>query len=549
MLPRQESNHPLDKVRFGLMVAIGGEDPTETLDIIAQQMATVDSELAEIPRRAQELGPEFEATAGGELRRLLAVFQRYSSWLSHTRTALTGGDTSSMMELHEESHDLLPTITEALQAYNKAFSSFGPFESAVSNSLWRLAEGLEADRVVPATWKQYTDFYQSELKAKLESLMQLDLPGRTPLLEGYAEALKGVTQMAENVPQTAESVKPALEKLDGSLASAEALEFVLAESQKQKAARIPATAALLHVVKNARERLGEDLVLAVLDDYNETVEGYLETFERAVARPTHSDLIREEIPRTLDTIDSHFLLIEELNDALEAGAETLGELLEKIQQSADRLIESREVYEVAALHQSYKACPSCSRSNPPENLSCEACGELLPRLDRTARTPSSTFSLMSGPISEETQQAEMTENVARLFQACDDVHDKKMTLEQYKEELKRAAGSLTEFVEEYENQVNLALDESLFSPEEWQTWKSNHLPHLEDLAISYHAGIEDLRGGLMSMETYLKEPEREHLVEGVRLYWQGIQAIHRGKLAIQTHAKLLDDLFKESQSR
>ena len=156
---------------------------------------------------------------------------------------------------------------------------------------------------------------------------------------------------------------------------------------------------------------------------------------------------------------------------------------------------------------------------------------------------------MSGPISEETQQAEMTENVARLFQACDDVHDKKMTLEQYKEELKRAAGSLTEFVEEYENQVNLALDESLFSPEEWQTWKSNHLPHLEDLAISNHAGIEDLRGGLMSMETYLKEPEREHLVEGVRLYWQGIQAIHRGKLAIQTHAKLLDDLFKESQSR
>ena len=548
MLPRQESHHPLDKVRFGLMVAIGGEDPKETLEVIAQQMSTVQNELAEIPKRALELGPDFEASAGDKLRRLLAVFQRYSTWLDRTRTALTGGDTASMMELHEESQDLLPTITEALDAYNRAFANFGPFQSAVTNSLRRVAEGIEAGRVVPATWSQYAEFYQSELKSKLESLMQLDLPGRTPLLEGYAEALKLVSQMAAEPPAAADSVNKALDLLDASLAPAEILESVLAESQKEKAAKIPATAALLHVVKNARELLGEELVLAVLDDYNETVEGYLETFERAVARPTHSDLIREEIPRTLDTIDSHFMLIEELNDALEAGETTLEELLQKIQQSADRLVESREVYEVAALHHSYKACPSCSRSNPPENLSCEACGELLPRVDRTARTPSSTFSLMSGPISEETQQAEMTENVARLFQACDDVHDKKIGREQFKEELKRAADSLADFVEEYENQVNLALDESLFSPEEWQSWKSHHLPHLEDLAISYHSGIEDLRSGLVSMEAYLKEPERDHLVEGVRLYWQGIQAIHRGKLAIQTHAKLLDDLFKESQS-
>lgn len=44
---------------------------------------------------------------------------------------------------------------------------------------------------------------------------------------------------------------------------------------------------------------------------------------------------------------------------------------------------------------------------------------------------SSTFNLLTGPALEETQEMPMTENVARLFNACDDVHDGKITMEQF----------------------------------------------------------------------------------------------------------------------
>ena len=37
MIPRADSDHPIDKIRFGLMVAIGGEDATETLEEIEKQ--------------------------------------------------------------------------------------------------------------------------------------------------------------------------------------------------------------------------------------------------------------------------------------------------------------------------------------------------------------------------------------------------------------------------------------------------------------------------------------------------------------------------------
>lgn len=530
------------------MIAIGGEDPGETLATIAQQQEAVDRELVQVPQRAQELGPDFLSQAGSALERLMAVFNRYSGWLAATKTALEESETSDMMELHEQSHDLLPELTKALSDYHQAYAGFGPFESALCNTMWRLTEGLEKKTTTLDTWKEYTAFYQSELSTKLLTLNQLELPGRTPLFDGYGESLKNLQKLMQIESPTCEAVRSDLKRLDKALAPTEILESVIATSQANGTTKIPATNTLLYVLRKAQDELGEDLVLAVLDDYNETVEGFLDTFERAVARPTHSDLVREEIPRTLDTLDGHFLLIEDLNDILE-GDETdaLEELLQKIEQSADRLIESRDVYETAALHQSYKACPSCGRSNPPENRSCEACGEMMPRPDKTGRMPSSTFNLMSGPISEQTQTAEMTENVARLFQSCDDVNDGKISKQQFADELRRAAAALTEFIEEYENQVNLALDESLFSPSEWENWRTNHLPHLEDQAISYYAGIEDLKAGLASMEVYFSEPDKAHLIEGIRLYWQGIQAIHRGKLAIQSHTKLLDDLLKESE--
>lgn len=547
MLPTQESDHPLDKIRFGLMVAIGGADTKETLDEIAEQEKIVGRELREIPARAEVLGQEFLAKSQESRQQLLDTLQKYGQWLKQAAEALKTEDTATTMTLHEESQDLLPNLTAALEKYSKVYSSSGPFESALANTLWRIATSIDDPTAQSDSWSEYCEYYQAELYKKLETLVTLDVPGRTALVEGYGASLKAIHQLGQKGLDSADSIRPLLQELDENFSPAEALEQVMTEALKKNQTRIPATNVLLAVVQ---KELPEAVILSVLDDYNETVEGYLETFERAVARPTHSDLIREEIPRTLDTIDGHFMLIEDLNDILEAGeGENLSSVLSKIEESANSLIESREVYEVAAQHQSFLSCPSCSRSNPPENRACEACGEPLPQADKTGRRRSSTFSLMSGPISEETQKLEMTENVARLFQACDDVNDGKIGVDEYTQELQTAATALTDFVEEYENLVAIALDESLFNPEEWENWRNNHLPYLEDLAISYYAGIEDMKNGLESMETYLSEPDEAHLIEGIRLYWQGLQAVHHGRLGIESHSKLLDDLLKETQER
>lgn len=548
MLPTQDSDHPLDKIRFGLMVAIGGADPKETLKVITEQEEIVDRELREVPQRASALGQEFLDQSAETRRELQVVLEEYRSWLSQASAALKTEDTATTMALHEESQDLLPKLTTALENYSKVYSSAGPFQGSPANTLWRIATSIQDSSLAEQSWSEYCEYYQSELSKKLETLVSLDVPGRTALVEGYSASLKVVHQLGQQGLKPADAARPLLEEFDRHYTPSELLETVMSAALKKNQTRIPATNVLLEVLGSSRKHLPQTMVFSVLDDYNETVEGYLETFERAVARPTHSDLIREEIPRTLDTIDGHFMLIEDLNDLIEEG-ESLEVMLSKIEESANKLIESREVYEVAAQHQSFLACPSCSRSNPPENRACEACGEPLPQADKTGRRRSSTFSLMSGPITEETQKLEMTEYVANLFRACDDMNDGKIGVDEYTQELQKAATALTDFVEEYENLVAMALDESLFSPEEWENWRNHHLPYLEDMAISYYAGIEDMQKGLVSMETYLTEPDEAHLVEGIRLYWQGVQAVHHGRLGIQAHSKLLDDLLKETQGK
>ena len=59
MIPRADSDHPIDKIRFGLMVAIGGEDATETLEEIQRQEHVARRELEEVPQRAAARGEEF----------------------------------------------------------------------------------------------------------------------------------------------------------------------------------------------------------------------------------------------------------------------------------------------------------------------------------------------------------------------------------------------------------------------------------------------------------------------------------------------------------
>ena len=88
MIPRQESDHPIDKIRFGLMVAIGGEDSSETLELVKNQERIARREIDEVPKRAESRGVEFLEYSAASRTQLLAQLEEYLTWLTKAKEAL-----------------------------------------------------------------------------------------------------------------------------------------------------------------------------------------------------------------------------------------------------------------------------------------------------------------------------------------------------------------------------------------------------------------------------------------------------------------------------
>ena len=548
MFVRSDSDHPIDRISSGLMIAIGGEPADDTLVLIGQQKQVVDRELAAVPSRAEGRGADFVAKARPQLDQMLEALRQYGSWLDAAKESLETGDTNRMVETYEASHDIIPNLNTAVEQYSAVFASYGPYKSVPANGMARLGEGIESGEVQPQAWKEMCDFYANGLKQKVESVKAVGLPGKSFLVEGYQNASAQVSQLAHLDPGNRASHTTSLQALDDTVHGAEQVEFVMSSNIEGDTA-IAATNVLVALVHGFKEKkISREAMDSSLDDYSEIMDNFSELFEESVSKPIDSVLVQDEIPRTLDTLDAHYAAVEELIGSVESGqAEALDKAVGTLVETARKLDQSRNVYATAAQHENQVLCPSCGRNNPPENRLCEACGESLPRAAENSALASSTFSVMaSQQVLEENQQLVMTENVARLFDACDAVAVGNITEDEFLGEVNRARMGLKELATELDEIAETLMDRSAHTDESWAVWESQHLPHLEDVAQGFLHGLSECGEGLDTMATFVDDPNDQHLIRGVRRVWEGLGVVHRSSLSFQTYSKLLDDVMKEA---
>jgi hypothetical protein len=545
---RSDSNHPIDRIASGLMIAIGGEVPDDTLVLIGQQKQVVDRELAAVPSRAEGRGADFVARAKPQLDKVLEALRNYGSWLEAARECLEVGDTGRMVEAYEASHDIIPSLNAAVEEYTALYSSYGPYQTVPANGMDRLGDGIASGEVQPQAWKEMCDYYANGLRQKVDSVSEVGLPGKTFLIDGYNSAATQILALARLDPRNKASHKPALQALDDGLHRTEQVEFTMSGSIEGTTS-IAATNVLVGLVNAFKAKSVAKAALdSAVDDYSEIMDNFSETFEGSVSRPIDSVLVQEEIPRTLDNLDAHYAAVEDLIASLDSeNSEGIDNAVNALVETARKLLESRNVYAAAVQHENQILCPSCSRSNPPENRLCEACGEPLPRAAEAAGLASSTFSVMASQQAlEENKQLVMTENVARLFDACDDVAADIITREQFLDEVQRARAGLKSLREDLDEIADGLMDRKSYTDEQWAVWEAQHLPHLEDVAQGFIHGMDECNEGLDSMTSFVDDPDEDHLIRGVRRVWEGLGIIHRSSLSFDTYAKMLTDVMNEA---
>ncbi len=546
MIVQQQAATPVDELQQRLFEVIGGEDPQDVIPLVEHQLMVAERELKGIPERAQERGPEFVKASEELMNAVLEQFRRYQVWLTDLKQALEDQNHNGYVHAHEEAQTLVPEFFQAMEKYSKFFASQGPYASPWSNTLARIASAITKGLVDEQIWEETLEGFEQAMTAKVGSVQVTALPGRTACAETYQEALETVRALQEAESLQEADLKPLLLELEESTMMGDKIERLMADGMEGPT---PMPVANVIVAVSRKALAGEvegSLAISFLEDYATMMDRYWEVFEKNVGRPTDSALVHQEIPKALEYGDQHDQAAEELTAALKAGNNAAAEVaLNKLMDTARKLSESREVFETAAKHQTHAVCPACGRANPSENRRCEACGAVLPTEAGTGT--SSTFNVLSGPALEETQELGMTENVAKLFNACDAVADGSISVEQFQAVVAEAMTGLKEFAKELDDIAEDMLDESEMTDEVKQVWQESHLPYVLEIGSHFAAGINDVEAGLASMLAYVQDPDREHLVEGIRTVWEGLNVIHRARLAMNSNVQMFQDLLQEAR--
>jgi len=516
------------------------------LPLVEHQLMVAERELKEIPARAQERGAEFVQASEGLRNAVLEQFRHYQKWLGDLQKALEDQDHNGYVRAHEEAQTLVPALFEAMEAYSKFFASQGPYASPWSNTLSRIASAITKGLVDEQIWEETLQGFEGALAHKIASVHATALPGRTACSQQYQVALDTIVGLLEAESLQEADLKPELLQLEEATLMGDKLERLMGDGLEGPTP-MPVANVIVAVARKAMAgELEGEMAASFLSDYAAMMDRYWEAFEKSVARPTDSALVHQEIPKALEAGDQHDQAVDELTAALTANDKAAAEAaLGKLMDTAQRLAESREVFDTAAKHQTHAMCPGCGRANPSENRRCEACGAVLPTEAGTGA--SSTFNVLSGPALEETQELGMTENVAKLFNACDAVADGSLSVEQFQAVVAEALSGLKEFARELDEIAEDMLDESQMPDEVRQVWRESHLPYVIELGQHFAAGISDCEAGLASMLAYVKDPDKELLIEGVRLVWEGLNVIHRARLAMNSNLQMFQDLLQEAR--
>jgi hypothetical protein len=537
---------PVDEIQMKLFAVIGGEDPQEVIPLVDKQLTVAERELHEVPQRAEARGPEFVAAQQDKIQAVVEQFRHYHAWLEKSRQALVEGDHAQLVAAYEEAQALIPALFGALEVYGAAFSAQGPFATPFANTLARIAEGIHAGQAGEESWDDYINNFAQMFNAKIAEVRNAPLPGRGACGQAYQQGAEVLQKLQALEALDAASLQAPLQELDEAVATGEKVERLIAQGVEGPSP-IPMTNVVISAVrKGLAGEIDSSLASSFLDDYRDLLDGFWEGFERSISRPSDSALVQQEIPRTLETGDSHDAAVEELMNAFgQKDAAACDAAIARLIETGQKLEESREVYNTAAQHQGQALCPGCGRANPPENKRCEACGHILPT--EAGVGSSSSFNVLAGPALEETQELGMTENVAKLFSACDDVAEGKISLAEFQNVVSDGMLGLKEFAKELDDIATETMDESKLNDEAKQVWQENYLPQMQELGAAFVSGLSDCEAGLKSMQAYVSEQDNEHLINGVRLVWEGLNVIHRARLAMNSNLQMLEDVLQEAR--
>lgn len=524
--------------------------PFEQIEpLLSSRLSTVLVSREDFERRAEALGDAFTIPTADLIDQVHDYFDAYEDVI---RSMLSYGEKKKanlLLDGNQRLAELTAPMMEAVQAYSRAFLTFGPSPYPLVNAVTNIFRNI-----IDGTANQQTlDLIINEaVEQNAQAVGEIDASPHAK-----SEGWQKKREAFERVSQAVQKLKPVkghdeIEAATAELREAfEALtqadELIFSETLAQGPTAMPAANVLINTARGVlRGTYSLDLMEETLSWYQGYISAVEEQFNSAVEGETDSALLLDELPRTREIADLHVEVIEDLIETLaDFSAETVEPILEELEDVVGRLHESSKVYMEVAEREGKLVCVACGEPNLPTDRSCQKCGQKLPQLVDPNLYATSTveFEERSGLGIEERPDGVVTENTYKLFEACSKFFEQKIGEAEFRQTIEWSRGLLEAAEENVRAAKAAEVSEDVMAsatPDEVELIEAN-LKLFADTKHLFEEGIEEWHEGLELMEDYIETRHRPTLEKGIERIWSASQKVYQIHEIGQIAQRVLDE--------
>ena len=504
--------------------------------------------------RSEALGEAFTIPTAELLDQLHDYFDSYEVALRQMLSFRESEDPRVLNEGSSQLVELTAPMMETVQAYSRAFLTFGPSPYPLVNAVTNILKGIIAKTADQAA----LDLIVNEaLEQNAQAVKEIDASsyGKSDGYQSKRVAFERVTEALKEIKpvESEEQVEAATARLrEAYEAIGQSDELIFSENFAEGPTVMPAANV---VINTARGVLSGLYSVEVMEETMAWYSGFIaaveEQFNNAVEGETDSVLLLEELPRTREIADLHGEVIEELTEALDNfTAETVDPILEELIDVVERLHESGKVYMQVAEREGKLVCVSCGEPNPPTDRVCQKCGQKLPQLvdPNLYATSTMEFEDRTG-LAEERTDGVVTENTYKLLEACSQFFEQKISEAEFRSTLEWSRGLLEAAEEKVKAAKAAQVSDEIMdqaTADEAELIEAN-LKLFDDTKHLFEEGIDEWHEGLEFMEEFIDTRHRPTLEKGIERLWSASQKVYQIHEIGVIAQRVLDE--REAQER
>lgn len=443
----------------------------------------------------------------------------------------------------------------AVLAMQHAELSEGPTDMPLFNGLFKMKEGYLQNVVEGSQLQAALNNIVKMTKDAIAELLAAEgeqPPQRDGLVRAYEEQIESLEHVGETIDSGSKdkvTVDDAFERL---LKTSQSVREAMASLNEAMMSVGPCRLARANVLLSASETfkaggIGPEQFGRTLDSFEGELKEERAAVDEMAGMLGDNEAVLREIEGARAAYDLHEEAIAIFSEVIdgEAAAEDFTKAQKLLIEASEKLSDHKEELERLGESEGKVSCVRCGSANDMGQRVCGQCGAQIPQQAGVGGTSTMSYQESDGTADFGESELEMTTNLERLFQAVNEVAEKRRSDAEFEEVVAWMDGLFEEAAQTMPDVPAMQYPEC---PPDTQE-------KIEELQVQLSAqrelmmdGIDAVREALGVLGGYVDHHDKDVLIQGVRGVRDGVVKMQSAEKALTAISETLQKAAAEAQA-